>query len=100
MDVGDLGGVLSNRFIKLSVEPFSRHSYLQLSAVLRMREYSHTNVRYRDSNSGTGIGTLATALILKQTRCNSFCYNNFCNPRKSSNYTLVQNECISHIIIV
>ena len=62
MDVGDLGGVLSNRlFIKLSVAPFSRYSYLQLSAVLRMREYSHTNVRYRDSNSGTGTDTLATA---------------------------------------
>ena len=48
-------------FIKLSVAPFSRYSYLQLSAVLRMREYSHTNVRYWDSNSGTGTGTLATA---------------------------------------
>ena len=49
-------------FIKLLVAPFPRYGYLQLLAILRMREYSHTNVCYRYSNSGTGTGTLAIAL--------------------------------------
>ena len=49
-------------FIKLSVTPLSRYSHLQLAALLRVRKYSHTNVWCRYSISGTGTGTLATAL--------------------------------------
>ena len=51
-------------FIKLFVALFPRYGYLQLLAILRMREYSHTNVCYRYSNSGTGTSTLATAYVL------------------------------------
>ena len=48
-------------FIKLFVALFQRYGHLQLPAIPRMREYSHTNIRYRYSNSGTSTGTLATA---------------------------------------
>ena len=50
-------------FIKLFVALFPRYGYLQLLAILRMREYSHTNICDRYSNSGTGTGTLATAKV-------------------------------------
>ena len=54
-------------FIKLFVALFPRYGYLKLLAILRMREYSHTNVCYRYSNSGTGTGTLATAFFFTGT---------------------------------
>ena len=37
-------------FKKIFVALFPRYGYLQVLAILRMREYSHTNVCYRYSN--------------------------------------------------